>query len=67
MIMKLWAARNDGGTLEIHQREPSISKITGKPMWVGGGFVGFVFNDNFPEITFENSPMQVELKLIKQS
>ena len=62
--MKLWAARNNNGTLEIHQRKPSISKITGIPMWVGGGFVGFIFNDNFPELTFENSPQEVELKLV---
>ena len=63
--MKLWIARNDIGTLEIHQRKPSISKITGKTVWVNGDFVGFVFNDNFPEVTFENSPQEVELKLVK--
>lgn len=64
--MKLWIARNENGTLEIHQRKPSITKITGRPMWVGGGFVGFVFDDVFPEVTFENSPVQVELKLISK-
>lgn len=63
--MKLWIARNDGGTLELHQRKPSISKVTGKPVWVNGGFVGFIFNDIFPEVTFENSPQEVELKLLK--
>jgi hypothetical protein len=63
--MKLWIARNDIGTLEIHQRKPSISKITGKPVWVNGDFVGFVFNDNFPEVTFENSPQEVELVIKK--
>lgn len=65
--MKLWAARNENGTLEIHQRKPSISKITGRPMWIDGGFVGFVFDDVFPEITFENSPQMVELKLVKDN
>ena len=64
--MKLWIARNESRTLEIHQREPSISKITSRPVWVNGGFVGFVFDDIFPEVTFENSPQEVELKLIKQ-
>ena len=63
--MKLWIARNESGTLEIHQREPSISKITVRPVWVNGGFVGFVFDDIFPEVTFENSPQEVELKLVK--
>ena len=64
--MKLWIARNDGGTLEIHQREPSISKITGKPVWVNGGFLGFIFNDIFHEVTFENSPQEIEIKLVEQ-
>ena len=63
--MKLWAARNNSGTLEIHQMKPSITKITGRPMWVSGGFVGFVFDDVFPEVTFENSPQEVKLKLVK--
>ena len=64
--MKLWIARNDGGTLEMHQRKPSISKVIGKPIWVNGGFVGFMLNDNFPEVTFENSPQEVELKLVNK-
>ena len=63
--MKLWISRNDIGTLELHQKKPSISEVTGKPVWINGGFVGFVFNDDFPEVTFENSPVQVELKLVK--
>ena len=64
--MKLWIARNENGTLEIHQRKPSITKVTGRPVWVNGGFVGFVFDDSFPQVTFENSPQEVELKLIKK-
>lgn len=61
--MKLWVARNDCGTLEIHRRKPSISKITGRPVWINGGFIGFIFDDLFPEVTFENSPMEIELKI----
>ena len=64
--MKLWVTRNEGGTLELHQRRPSISRITGRPMWVNGGFVGFIFDDSFTEVTFENSPQEVELKLTKK-
>lgn len=63
--MKLWIVRNDGDILELHQRKPSISKVTDKPVWVGGESIGFIFNDIFPEVTFENSPMEVELKLGK--
>lgn len=64
--MKLWIARNDGGTLEVHQRKPFISKVTGNSVWVNGGFVGFIFNDLFSEVTFENSPQEVEIKLVKK-
>lgn len=63
--MKLWIARNDGGTLELHQRKPSISKVTNEPVWVGGEFIGYIFGNLFPEVTFENSPQEVEIKLIK--
>lgn len=66
MIMKLWAARNNSGTLEIHQMKPYITKITGVPTWVSGDFVGFILNDNFPELTFENSPRKIELKLVEK-
>lgn len=61
--MKLWVARNNENILELHQKEPSISKVTGKPVWVNGDFVGFVFDDLFSEVTFESSPQEVELKL----
>lgn len=62
--MKLWIARNDGGTLEIYRRKPTISKVTDKPVWVCGEFIGFILNDIFPEVTFENSPQEVEIKLV---
>lgn len=62
--MKLWIIRNNGGTLELHQKEPSISQVTDKPVWVSGGFAGFIFNDLFPEVTFEN-PQEIEIQLVK--
>ena len=48
--------------VRLHNR----CKITGRPIWINGGFVGFVFDDVFHEVTFENSPREVELKLIKK-
>ena len=30
------------------------------------GFVGYLDENEFPEVTFENSPQEVELKLIKK-
>lgn len=62
--MKLWVARNEVDTLELHRRKPSISIITGRPIW-NRGLIGFIFNDSFPEVTFENSPREVEIKLIE--
>lgn len=62
--MKLWIVRNDGGTLELHQKEPSISKVTGKPVWISDGFAGFIFDDLFPEVTFD-SPQEIEIQLVK--
>lgn len=61
--MKLWIARNDEGTLELHYKKPYMSKITGRPVWVSGDFVGDLYDDLFPEVTFENSPQEIELKL----
>ena len=60
--MKLWIARNEAGTLELHRKKPSISKVIGRPVWIGG-LVGNIFEDSFSEVTFENSPQEVELKL----
>lgn len=62
--MKLWIVRNDGGTLELHRNKPSVSKVTEKPVWISDGFVAFIYKDLFPEVTFKNSPQEIELKLI---
>ena len=59
--MKMWIARDRRGTrLTLH---------SDKPIWVEehrvwGYFYRADLNDKeFPEVTFENSPMEVELKL----
>ena len=33
-------------------------------MWVFGDIIGGIDSNLFPEVTFENSPQEVELKLI---
>ena len=65
--MELWIARNSGkwGCLNLFFRKPT-KKLNGsfeasvcEPYYIQ-------FNDNeFPEVTFENSPQEVELKLVK--
>lgn len=70
--MKLWVARDQykdaygRGCLTLHLYEPHLSRYG---RWVDNtadGFLGVLSKDKFPEITFGNSPQQVEVKLIKE-
>lgn len=60
--MKLWIARNKGGMIALHYCKPqlyaSCDWCSGRTMWLD--------SNQFPEVTFENSPQQVEIKLIKE-
>lgn len=66
--MKLWIARDKDETLWIFEEYP-IKKE--KVFYPTGDITGrFTYyrsmpTDMFPEVTFENSPKQIELKLIK--
>lgn len=69
--MKLWVARDNykdaygRGTLTSHLYKPVLNKYG---RWVDNTAYGFqcvLPKDEFPEITFENSPQMVELKLVK--
>lgn len=63
MIMKLWVARDLSEELILFKEEPSYNnKIK---MWVGGLPIGKLKGYSLPEVTFENSPQEVELKLVK--
>ena len=70
--MKLWIARdqyNDAygrGTLTLHLYKPSLNE---HGRWSDNTVYGFqcvLSKDKFPEVTFENSPQEVELKLISK-
>lgn len=62
--MKLWIARDLDGDLWLYNR-----KLEKK----FGGFIPIdnncdimsIDNDLYPEVTYENSPQEVELKLVK--
>lgn len=62
MIMKLWIARDKDGSLFIYGAEPLIHCnsffITGR-----NGAIRLK-KELFPEVTFENSPQEVEIKLV---
>jgi hypothetical protein len=58
--MKLSIARDKNGTLTLHESEPYCRFNT----WHNGNQEFYLNNKLFPEVTFENSPQQVEIKLI---
>ena len=60
--MKLWIARDADSLLYLYSEEPTLIKS-------GNYFdtkylIGEIDKTSFPEITFENSPQMIELKLI---
>ena len=60
--MKFWIARNKSGTWVLWFNKPVKQ---GEGWYNNDGF--FILDSvHFPEVTFENSPQQVELKLIKE-
>ena len=59
--MKLWIARDKNGTLALHEVRPYCPYNT----WHNSNQEFYLDNDLFPEVNFENSPQQVEIKLIK--
>lgn len=69
--MKLWIARDkNDGYLYLYGKEPKLSEEV-EGLWVCSQYDTFVEvtvlpSKMFPEITFENSPQMVELKLIKE-
>lgn len=64
--MKLWIAREQNGKISIHDMEPEIDtfELYGKivKFWDSPYRTELDF-DLFPEITFENSPQEVEIKI----
>lgn len=71
--MRMWIARTDDNELYIFREKPfkMVTPETRRTIWVYDsiGRDGFVFRrvgemldpNDFPEVTFENSPMEVEL------
>ena len=62
--MKLWIARDKNNDLYLYNRLPSLG-------YYGTSFDAdsdeyLALDENlFPEVTFENSPQMIELKLVK--
>ena len=66
--MKYWIAREQNGKISIHDIEPSLEEFEMYDkiiqFWDSPYRTELEF-DPYPEITFENSPQEVELKLVK--
>ena len=64
--MKMWITRSTLGNLKIHYEiTPWKMSYGGETIWMSNHFNEIRGVDPFPEVTFENSPMEVELKLIE--
>lgn len=65
--MKMWIARTKGNVLTLHQSKPrrvKISHCSNEFFWASDVETQSFLNKNlFPEVTFENSPMEVEINL----
>lgn len=63
--MELWIARDQDNDLNLYLDKPRIPNWPGRQCWSGDHFA-MLDNYFFPEVTFENSPQIVELKLMKK-
>lgn len=66
--MKLWIAKDTMGLLKLFMRKPHPFKVD-EDEWDWSDYdcpIAIIDEDLFPEVTFENSPMEVELKLIEK-
>lgn len=63
--MKLWIARNKFSTITIYTKRPIYDECTDE--WKGYDFEKIEMRkSDFPEVTYENSPQEVELKLVNK-
>ena len=59
--MELWIARDRDDILRIYDNKPKVDKRKQEIISIGGYYD---ININlFPDVTFENSPQKIELKL----
>ena len=63
--MKLWVARDKDGVICLYKDKPQLDIYYWYDFSCGkDGCIAELSKDSFPEVTFENSPKEVELKLI---
>ena len=62
--MKMWIARNEDGTLALFKIKPMHFYEEGSAHYWAGLALYLPCNE-YPEVTFENSPMEVEIVIKK--
>lgn len=64
--IKLWVAKDKNGLLYLYERKPTKQDLAGYFDCEVGENADLTWLAHlFPSITYENSPQQVEIKLIK--
>ena len=59
----MWIARDKNGAIYLYKDKPSLL-LSGRAFDTDSPEVIRLGDYSYPEVTFENSPMEVELKLI---
>ena len=62
--MKLWISRDKDNALLLFECKPICD--TDGDWYSAGGYTFGLPDSYFPEVTFENSPQEVEFKLVKK-
>ena len=63
--MKFWVSRDLDGTLVLSNRQPYLPNKYYDYFCFGNDVSLYYLDRNmFPEVTFENSPKEVEIKLV---
>ena len=63
--MKLWIARDKDGELYLYPNKPIKGDYRFTCGYVYDDYIT-LNSDDFPEVTFENSPQEVEFKLVNE-
>lgn len=63
--MKMWICRNQDGTLALFKTKPMYLYEEGEGRYWAGHAL-YLSRYDFPEVTFKNSPQEVELKLVEK-
>ena len=68
LIMKMWIARDKNGRLDLFPSEPYLVESERHGLIWENDYADYMRlpDEAYPEVTFENSPMEVELKLIEK-